>query len=70
MENEFINDIVNLLEKYPDIKLGEFIVRAVAPSHRKTLEPYFQNYLFEVDNTIVIEGLKDLVNENSTAKVI
>lgn len=63
METDFITELVALLEKYPDIKLGEIVVKAVSPAHRKTLEPYFQNYLFEADNSIVLEGLNNLLTE-------
>lgn len=63
METDFITELVALLEKYPNIKLGELIVKAVSPAHKKTLELYFQNYLFEADNSIVIEGLTSLLTK-------
>lgn len=66
METEFIKELEALLQKYPDIKLGELVVKAVSPAHRKTLEPYFQNYLFEADNYIVLEGLNNLLNPDIT----
>lgn len=65
METDFIAELIALLQKYPDVKLGEIVVKAVSPSHRKTLEPYFQNYLFEADNSIVVEGLNSLLTEDT-----
>ena len=65
METDFIKELEALLQKYPDVKLGKIVVKAVSPAHRKTLESYFQNYLFEADNSIVVEGLNSLLTEDT-----
>ena len=65
METDFIKELEALLEKYPDIKLGEIVVKAVHPSYIQSFYSHFKNYLFEADNSIVVEGLNSLLTEDT-----